>query len=244
MGCAGADTLSEVGDVDAFAVRHPSISLSGLEGDEEVLGREAFVLWLQLTAAVMEEQRNFLTELDAAIGDADHGINMDRGFKKVMEKLPAVEQKDIGSILRETALALISSVGGASGPLYGTFFLKAGAVAAGRKQLNDGELSCLLRAGVEAVIERGRAKVGDKTMVDALVPATDTLEGALEEGMDIKEALKRAVASAQRGMKNTIPMIAKKGRASYMGERSIGHQDPGATSSWLLLKALFDAVCS
>lgn len=202
------------------------------------------MLWLQLTAAVMEEQRNFLTELDAAIGDADHGINMDRGFKKVMEKLPAVEQKDIGSILRETALALISSVGGASGPLYGTFFMKAGAVAAGREQLNDGELSCLLRAGVEAVIERGRAKVGDKTMVDALVPAIDTLEGALEEGMDIKEALKRAVASAQREMKNTIPMIAKKGRASYMGERSIGHQDPGATSAWLLLKALFDAVCS
>jgi dihydroxyacetone kinase-like protein len=192
----------------------------------------------------MEEQRDYLTQLDAAIGDADHGINMDRGFKKVVEKLNSTEGKDIGVILRETGMALISSVGGASGPLYGTFFIKAGMLASGEDSLNGEEFSSILKAGVNAVMERGRAQAGDKTMVDALLPAIEELEHALKERVYLVEALKRAVASAEEGVKNTIPMIARKGRASYMGSRSIGHQDPGATSAFLLLKALYESFTS
>jgi len=192
----------------------------------------------------MEAQRDYLTRLDAAIGDADHGINMDRGFKKVVEKLNSTEGKDIGVILRETGMALISSVGGASGPLYGTFFIKAGMLASGQENLNGEEFSSILKAGVNAVMERGRAQAGDKTMVDALLPAIEELEHALKERVDLVEALKRAVASAEEGVKNTIPMIARKGRASYMGSRSIGHQDPGATSAFLLLKSLYESFTS
>jgi dihydroxyacetone kinase-like protein len=190
----------------------------------------------------MEENRDFLTQLDAAIGDADHGINMDRGFKKVSGKLASLEEEDIGSIMRQTGMALISSVGGASGPLYGTFFLKAAATASGKQSLNLDELTVLFKAGLFALMDRGKAQPGDKTIVDALAPAVETLEFASQENTDIKEALGGALVAAEQGMKRTIPMIAKKGRASYMGERSIGHQDPGATSSYLILKALYDSV--
>ena len=190
----------------------------------------------------MEEQKDYLTQLDAAIGDADHGINMERGFKKVIEKLNSTEGKDIGVILRETGMALISSVGGASGPLYGTFFIKASTLASGKDTLNDLELFSILREGVNAVMERGRAQAGDKTMVDALLPAIEKLEHAMRDSIDFARAMKRAVASAEEGAKGTILMIAKKGRASYMGSRSIGHQDPGATSAFLLLKALYETV--
>lgn len=209
-----------------------------------MITKDLIIRWLRYTASVMEEQRDYLTQLDAAIGDADHGINMDRGFKKVVEKLNSTEGKDIGVILRETGMALISSVGGASGPLYGTFFIKAGMLASGEDSLNGEEFSSILKAGVNAVMERGRAQAGDKTMVDALLPAIEELEHALKERVYLVEALKRAVASAEEGVKNTIPMIARKGRASYMGSRSIGHQDPGATSAFLLLKALYESFTS
>ncbi|MGQ9614947.1 MAG: dihydroxyacetone kinase subunit DhaL [Spirochaetota bacterium] len=204
--------------------------------------KDIIIRWLRRTASVMEEQKDYLTQLDAAIGDADHGINMERGFKKVIEKLNSTEGKDIGVILRETGMALISSVGGASGPLYGTFFIKASTLASGKDTLNDLELFSILREGVNAVMERGRAQAGDKTMVDALLPAIEKLEHAMRESIDFARAMKRAVASAEEGVKGTIPMIAKKGRASYMGSRSIGHQDPGATSAFLLLKALYETV--
>lgn len=190
----------------------------------------------------MEENRDFLTQLDAAIGDADHGINMDRGFKKVSGKLDSLEGEDIGNIMRQTGMALISSVGGASGPLYGTFFLKAAAAASGKQSLNLDELTALFKAGLSALMDRGKAQPGDKTIVDAMAPAVETLELASQENTDIKGALGGALVSAEQGMKRTIPMMAKKGRASYMGERSIGHQDPGATSSYLILKALYDSV--
>jgi dihydroxyacetone kinase-like protein len=204
--------------------------------------KEQIVKWLQAIGHVMEANKEFLTQLDAAIGDADHGINMERGFKKVNSQLSAVVDKDIGSILKSTGMALISSVGGASGPLYGTLFLRAGTVASGKHELNTTELAGVLKAGLSGVIERGKAQVGDKTMVDALTPAVKAFEQAAEDGVGIAEALGQTVAAAEQGMKDTIPLIARKGRASYLGERAIGHQDPGATSVYLIIKALHDAV--
>jgi dihydroxyacetone kinase-like protein len=204
--------------------------------------KEQIVKWLQAIGHVMETNKEFLTQLDAAIGDADHGINMERGFNKVNSQLSAVVDKDIGSILKSTGMTLISSVGGASGPLYGTFFLRAATVASGKHELNTTELADVLKAGLSGVIERGKAQVGDKTMVDALTPAVEAFEQAAEDNADIAEALGQTVAAAEQGIKDTIPLIARKGRASYLGERSIGHQDPGATSVYLILKALHDAV--
>jgi dihydroxyacetone kinase-like protein len=204
--------------------------------------KDQIVQWLQTTAVVLEENKKHLTDLDAAIGDADHGINMDRGFKKVMSQLPGVVDKDIGSILKTTGMALISSVGGAGGPLYGTLFMRAGMAVDAKHELTDEDLAALLQAAVEGVVQRGKARLGDKTMVDALSPASKAFQQALEEEADTMLALQRAVGAAEQGMKDTIPMLAKKGRASYLGERSIGHQDPGATSSYLILKALLDVT--
>jgi len=200
------------------------------------------VQWLELTAAVLIENKEYLTELDSAIGDADHGINMDRGFRKVLEKLPEVADKDIGNILKTTGMTLISSVGGASGPLYGTFFMRGGMAAAAKEELSGDDLATMLQGGVDGVVQRGRAQAGDKTMVDAWLPAMKALRESLDGGNDTVTALRQAVAGAEQGMKDTIPMLAKKGRASYLGERSIGHQDPGATSSYLMLKAMLDTI--
>jgi dihydroxyacetone kinase-like protein len=207
-----------------------------------MITKDQIVQWLQTTAAVLEENKKYLTDLDAAIGDADHGINMDRGFKKVMTQLPGVADKDIGSILKTTGMALISSVGGAGGPLYGTLFMRAGMAVDAKHELTDEDLAAILQAAVEGVVQRGKAALGDKTMVDALSPASEAFKQAYEQGINTVPALQRAVAAAEQGMKDTIPMLAKKGRASYLGERSIGHQDPGATSSHLILKALLDVA--
>jgi dihydroxyacetone kinase-like protein len=204
--------------------------------------KDQIVQWLQTVAAVLTQNKEYLTDLDAAIGDADHGINMDRGFKKVMSQLPSVVDKDIGSILKTTGMALISSVGGAGGPLYGTLFMRAGTAVDGKYQLTDEDVVVLLQAAVDGVVQRGKAQLGDKTMVDVLVPAVEAFKQAVEEESETIAALQRAVTAAEQGMKDTIPMLAKKGRASYLGERSIGHQDPGATSSYLILRALFDVV--
>ncbi len=204
--------------------------------------KDQIVRWLRRTAQVLEENRDYLTQLDAAIGDADHGINMDRGFKRVLSQLPTVEDKDIGSVLKTTGMALLASVGGAGGPLYGTFFMRAGMAVGGKQELTAQDLVTLLQGAVDGVIQRGKAQPGDKTMVDALLPALEALREAVEAGDDIRTALEKAVAAAEKGMKDTIPMLAKKGRASYLGERSIGHQDPGATSSYLILKALLDTI--
>jgi phosphoenolpyruvate---glycerone phosphotransferase subunit DhaL len=204
--------------------------------------REQVLDWLRLTAKVLEENREYLTQLDAAIGDADHGINMDRGFKKVVSQLPSLAQKDIGEIFKGAGMALISSVGGASGPLYGTFFLRAGGVIAGKQELVLADLAALWQAGLSGIMERGRAQPGDKTMVDALTPGAEALGRSAQNNGDLFGALKLAVEAVEQGLKNTIPLQAKKGRASYLGERSIGHQDPGATSSYLILKALSDTV--
>jgi dihydroxyacetone kinase-like protein len=200
------------------------------------------IQWLQTFATVLEENKDYLTELDAVIGDADHGINMNRGFQKVLTQLPNIAEQDIGNILKTVSMTLISSVGGASGPLYGTLFLRASTTVMGKQELTGEDLAKLLQAAVEGIVQRGKANLGDKTMLDALSPACDVFREAVAQGYGIVEALQQAVFAAKEGMKNTIPLVAKKGRASYLGERSVGHQDPGATSSYLMLKTLFDVL--
>jgi dihydroxyacetone kinase-like protein len=198
--------------------------------------------WLQVFADKIELNQEYLTELDAAIGDADHGINMQRGWKKVSSQLPTLADKDIGSILKTVSMTLISSVGGASGPLYGTWFLRASAAVAGKQELTEPDILELLQAGLAGVLQRGKAELRDKTMVDVLSPAVVKFGEAVGEGNNIRQALQQAVAVAEHGMKETIPMLARKGRASYLGERSIGHQDPGATSAYFMLQSLLVVV--
>ena len=198
--------------------------------------------WLEHTAAILNDNKDYLTQLDSPIGDADHGINMSRGFKAVLGKLPSVADKDIGNILKTTGMALISSVGGASGPLYGTFFMRSGAASLSKEELNHADLLQLFVDGVDGIVQRGRPQLGDKTMFDTWAPALEAMQAALVSGDDVAAALRSTVTAAERGMKNTIPLQAKKGRASYLGERSIGHQDPGATSAYLILKALLDIL--
>jgi len=207
-----------------------------------MIAQSRVLKWLETTAAVIEENRQYLTDLDSPIGDADHGINMDRGFKKILSKLSGVEDKDIGTILKTAGMALVTSVGGAAGPLYGTFLMDAGKAVVGKEELSDGDLVALLDAGLKGVIRIGKANLEDKTMVDAIHPAVEALRKALADGKDAIEALHLMTDAAHKGMKDTIPMLAKKGRASYVGERSIGHQDPGATSSYLILKTLMETV--
>jgi len=199
---------------------------------------EDTVCWLQQVAIVLRENRDFLTQLDSPIGDADHGVNMDRGFQAVVEKLPSVAGMDIGSILKTVGSTLVSTVGGASGPLYGTAFLRAGIASAGKHELDEADVVSMLEAAVEGIKARGKAQPGEKTMLDALIPALTAAKEAEAQMMGLPQLLQHASAAAEAGMKATIPMLATKGRASYLGERSIGHQDPGATSSWLILKTL------
>ncbi|MEH2444496.1 MAG: dihydroxyacetone kinase subunit DhaL [Nostoc sp.] len=198
--------------------------------------------WLQAFATEIEQNKAYLTELDAAIGDADHGINMDRGFKKAIVQLPTVADKDIGNILKAVSMTLISSIGGASGPLYGTWFLRASTAVVDKQELTAQDVLELLQAGLDGVLQRGKAQLGDKTMLDVLSPAVEAFRQALGESKGTVEAMQQAVVAAQRGLQETIPMQAKKGRASYLGERSIGHQDPGGTSTYLMLKSLLGVL--
>jgi len=207
-----------------------------------IITHEGVLNWLKAFAKALSENKDYLTELDAAIGDADHGANMDHGFKAVLAKLPDLADKDIGTILKTTGMTLVSTVGGASGPLYGTLFMRAGIRAAGKTEFSPEEWVATLEAGIEGLIARGRTSLGDKTMVDALVPALDALRSAVEEGKPLDEALRLSAAAAEKGMKDTIPLVARKGRASYLGERSAGHQDPGATSSYLMLAAAAETL--
>ncbi len=207
-----------------------------------MISKQEILNWLHRYREVLAENKEFLTELDAAIGDADHGINMDRGFGAVEKKLPTVEDKDIGTILKTVGMTLVSTVGGAGGPLYGTFFLKAGMTLSGKDELSADDMVAAFAAAVDGVKMRGKATTGEKTMLDALVPALEAMQKSVAEGSDVHAALEAATAAAEEGMKATIPMLATKGRASYLGERSIGHQDPGATSSWLMLKTAAETI--
>ena len=208
-----------------------------------MLNREQVINWLYKAGESLESNMEMLNQLDAAIGDAEHGINMNRGFQKITSQLPSNKEKDIGNIFKNTGMALISSVGGASGQLYGSFFLKAAAaVAPGKHELNEDELLAVLKAGLKGIIDRGKAQQGDKTMIDTLIPSIETFESIVLQGNNMADAMQQAMFAAKKGMEDTIPMIARKGRASYLGERSIGHQDSGATSMYLILKALRDSI--
>jgi dihydroxyacetone kinase-like protein len=208
------------------------------------LTTEQVLAWIQRIAELMRQNRDYLTQLDAAIGDADHGANMDRGFQVAVQKLGNEPPNDIGANFRTVGMALLSSVGGAAGPLYGTFFLELGKQLAGRTTVSAQEWATALRTAVATVAARGQAQVGDKTMIDALAPAVEELERALAEGVSLAAAMQRAAAAAAEGMRATIPLQARRGRASYLGERSVGHQDPGATSSALLLTAAAEILAT
>ncbi len=204
------------------------------------VSRDAVIEWIKAFAAAIAANKDYLTQLDSAIGDADHGANMDRGFQAVLTKLPSVADKDIGTVLKTVGMTLVSTVGGAGGPLYGTFFMQIGTATAGKLELTIDDWGTALEAGVNGVIMRGKANPGDKTMVDALTPALMTLKQAISNGIPLPTALRQSAQAAEQGMLDTIPLVARKGRASYLGERSAGHQDPGATSSHLLLKTAAD----
>ncbi|WHE07706.1 dihydroxyacetone kinase subunit DhaL [Thermoanaerobacterium thermosaccharolyticum] len=185
---------------------------------------------------VIEANKQYLTDLDAAIGDADHGINLDRGFKAVKEKMPQFSDKDIGTILKNVGMVLVSTVGGASGPLYGTFFMRMGNAVSGKSTIDDNEIVAMFEAGLSGIKERGKAQAGDKTMIDAIEPALNELKKSLEDGLKFNEALNIAVNASYNGVEMTKKIAARRGRASYLGDRSIGHQDPGATSAYLMIK--------
>jgi phosphoenolpyruvate---glycerone phosphotransferase subunit DhaL len=197
--------------------------------------------WIRAFAAVIAEKEAELTRLDSAIGDADHGGNMNRGLKAVVAKLDGAAPAGPAALLKQVGMTMVSTVGGASGPLYGTFFLRMAAAIGDTDPLDQAAFAAALRAGVDGVVARGKAEAGDKTMYDALAPAVDALDAALG-GEDTTGALQAAADAAARGRDATTPMQARKGRASYLGERSVGHQDPGATSAALLLQAAADTL--
>lgn len=200
---------------------------------------------LAIIAAIakkIEAEKDFLTELDNEIGDGDHGINLARGFKSVKEKLPTFADKDIGAILKGVGTQLVSTVGGASGPLYGTAFMKAGNVCKGKMELTDAEFVAALEAAINGVKMRGKAVEGEKTMLDSLCPAYKALKDGIDGGKNLIDAMTEAVDAAAKGVEYTKTIIATKGRASYLKERSLGHQDPGATSSLFMLQTALDIL--
>ena len=206
-----------------------------------VLTQHELILWLRLTNALMEEHKDELTRLDADIGDADHGLNMVRGFGKVVERLPKIaENDDLGRFFHQVGMSLVASIGGAAGPLYGTLFLAAAEPSLGKTELALSDLSDCLRVGTQGVQKRGGAQPGEKTMVDTLDAAYHSLARSVVAGKELKEGIELMVIQAQSAMLATRGMVARKGRASYLGERSLGFQDPGATSTYLILLALRD----
>lgn len=202
------------------------------------IDRDGALEWMRRFALEMAEHRDELCSLDRAIGDGDHGTNMDRGMRKALEKLDAAEQADPGAVLKTVAMALVSSVGGAAGPLYGTLFLQMGGTLAGTEQVELADWAAAWRRGLEGVQARGKAELEDKTMVDSLAPAVE----ALQQATDLDDGLRAAADAAEEGMKATVPLVARKGRASYLGERSAGHQDPGATSTNYLFQSAAEAL--
>lgn len=202
------------------------------------VNRDTVLDWMQRFAASMEEHRQELVALDTAIGDGDHGTNMDRGMRKALEKLESQEQADAGAVLKTVAMALVSNVGGAAGPLYGTLLLQMGTALAGKDDIDLETYAGAWRKGIQGVQARGKAELGDKTMIDALVPGVE----ALEKAPDLDSGLREAVSAAETGVRDTIPLVARKGRASYLGERSKDHQDPGATSTFYLYQTAADAL--
>jgi dihydroxyacetone kinase-like protein len=206
------------------------------------IGAAELAAWLREFARLVHEEREHLTELDSAIGDADHGSNMDRGLAAAVAAVEEAAPATAGALLKKVGTTLVSTVGGASGPLYGTFFLRMGVALGDGDDVGPGQLAGGLRAGLDGVAARGKAERGDKTMLDALGPAVEALEAALADGRGLGDALGAARSAAEQGRDATIPLQARKGRASYLGERSIGHQDPGATSVELMVAAAVTAL--
>jgi dihydroxyacetone kinase-like protein len=200
------------------------------------MGVDSFVNWLRDCAAVLHENAAYLTELDSAIGDADHGANMDRGFQAIVTLVDETSFETADDLFKKAGMTLVSKVGGASGPLYGTFFLRFGTALAGADATPEA-IGKALHAGVEGILARGKAEPGDKTMYDAWAPALEAYDAAVADGSDLGTALTAAAEAAAKGRDATIPLVARKGRASYLGERSAGHQDPGATSTTLILES-------
>lgn len=198
--------------------------------------------WLRRFAQTVDENKTYLTELDSAIGDADHGANMARGTAAVVTHLD--EANTVDALLKKAGMTLVSTVGGTSGPLYGTLLMKMGMDTGAVTELSAEAFSSAFRAGLNGLIARGKTELGDKTMVDALSPAIDAYDAALADGADLAAAVAAGAKAAAAGRDATTPLVARKGRASYLGERSAGHMDPGATSSALLWDALSDAVGS
>jgi dihydroxyacetone kinase-like protein len=211
---------------------------------DEVVAVERLEAWVRRFADLVADQRAYLTELDSAIGDADHGINMDRGMQAVRDRLDDTPPATPGELFKAVGMTLVSNVGGASGPLYGTFFLRAGAAFDSLDVISVDDLAKALRAGVEGVVARGRPELGDKTMYDSLQPALEAFDSAVADRHTVADAFAEAWRAAVAGRDATIPMVARKGRASYLGERSAGHQDPGATSSALLFEAAASAFAA
>jgi len=204
---------------------------------DETVATAALDRWVRSFAVLVAENKDLLTDLDAAIGDGDHGANMDRGMRAVLVALDDTRPATAAALLNKVGMTLVSTVGGASGPLFGTFFLRAGASFGDTAEISLAQLAAALRAGLEGIVARGKAEAGDKTMYDALAPAVNALDSAVSEGVDMADALKLALVAAENGRDATTPMLARKGRASYLGERSVGHQDPGATTVALLMAA-------
>lgn len=204
-------------------------------------GKKVIEILTQI-AVKIDENKGYLSELDATIGDGDHGINMSKGFKAVTEKLKEDDGVDIAGILKKTGMALVSTVGGASGPLYGTAFMKSSMSVNGKTEIDIKDFSNMLKDALDGIKMRGKAKAGEKTMIDALEPALEAINKGIEQGLDDKEILKLAKEAAYNGVEYTKTIIATKGRASYLGERSIGHQDAGATSSAIILETIYEAI--
>jgi dihydroxyacetone kinase-like protein len=205
------------------------------------VNRDDVLRWLDASQQVFAENRQQLTDLDSAVGDGDFGISVDRGFTAVQTELAANPPADLRSVFQSAATVLIRTMGGTSGPLLGTFFLRAGGACAGKPELGPADVVALFQAGVDGIQQRGKAALGDKTMLDALLPAVDAMRAALEAGSGLAEIMERGAAAAEAGVQATRTMQARKGRASYLGDRSVGHQDAGATGAHLLLKAAADA---
>ena len=205
------------------------------------VNRQDVLRWLDALQKVFAENRQQLTDLDSAVGDGDFGISLDRGFTAVQAELSAHPPADLRSVFQNVATTLIRTMGGTSGPLLGTFFLRAAATCADKSELAPADVVALFQAGVEGIQQRGKAALGDKTMMDAWLPALDAMRGALDGGSGVTEIMEQGTAAAEAGMRATITMQARKGRGSYLGERSVGHQDPGATATYMLFKAAEEA---
>ncbi|MDR2253280.1 MAG: dihydroxyacetone kinase subunit L [Bifidobacteriaceae bacterium] len=210
-------------------------------GDGTV-GIVEMVRWLELFQSEIAAHRAWLTDLDSAIGDADHGANMDRGMTAVGAKLAAGAPGTFGDLFKSVGMTLVTSVGGASGPLYGTFFMRLGMAQGAAAEVDAAGLGAALRAGLGGVVARGKAELGDKTMVDAMTPALEAYEAAVANGAGAGAAARAAASAAKAGRDATVPLVARKGRASYLGERSAGHMDPGSASTLLLFESLAEAI--